>query len=55
MIPLDEYHVAEKQESDSKRSFLHVWMMNVKDVTAELLGSQNLPTSWAVSPVQGCE
>ena len=31
------------------------FMMNSKEMTAELSGSQNLPTSWATSPMLGCE
>lgn len=55
MIPSDECHIAKKHDSDSKWSFLHIQIMNLKEVAVELLGSQNLPSSWAGSHVLGCE
>lgn len=55
MILLDECHLAKKRDSDSKWSFLHIREMNFKEVAVELLGSQNLPSSWAGSHVLGCE
>lgn len=55
MIPLDECHIAKKRDSDSKWSFLHIQIMNFKEVAVELLGSQNLPSSWAGSHVLGCD
>lgn len=55
MIPSDECHITEKKESDSKWSFLHIWIMNFKETTAELLGNQDLPTSRATSHRLGCE
>lgn len=47
--------MAEKLESNSQRPFLHIWIMNFKEMTDELLGRQRLPTTWAVSQVLGCE
>lgn len=55
MIPLDECHITEKWDSDSKWSFLHIWIMNFKEMTAEPSGSQNLPTGWAASHALGCQ
>lgn len=55
MILLDECHLAKKCDSVSKWSFLHIREMNFKEVAVELLGSQNLPSSWAWSHVLGCE
>lgn len=49
MIPSDECHIAEKYDSDSKWSLLRI------QITVELLGSQNSPSSWAVSHMLGCE
>lgn len=55
MIPPGECHIAEKYDSESKWSFLHIQITNFKEMTAELLGSQNLPSSWAMSHTLGCE
>lgn len=55
MIPLEECHITKKRDSDSKWSFLHIQIMNFKEVAVELLGNQNLLSSWAGSHVLGCE